>query len=471
MGRVLVVDDEPGIRDVLEVLLQNQGHAVSTAAEVAGARVALEAQPFDLVITDLRLSPTESGLEVLEMARRQPEPAEVIVMTAFGTREKAQRAVARGAAFYLEKGPHLAADIEVLVRQAVVKRQLEAENAGLRRALLDSTGRTGMIGRSEPFREVLDLVERMAQLRTTVLVYGESGTGKERVARALHEASPWADGPFVALNCGALPSNLIESELFGHVKGAFTGAEERRAGAFESARGGTLFLDEIGELPLPLQPNLLRVLQEQRVRPVGAMDEVDVSDVRVVAASNRDLEREVAEGRFREDLFFRLNVVQIDLPPLRERPEDIRVLAEHFLRKYARAHGRQMDAIDPSALDILSRFRFPGNVRQLENVIERGVALARGERLTVAELPRSIIDAGEETQPRAPAGPASMPPGGIDLEKMLDDVELEWIERALAEADGVKTRAAELLGLSFRQFRYKLSKHRRRGASKGEASA
>ena len=464
MGRILVVDDEQGIRDALEVLLGAKGHIVDTAYDLSGAGDALKAQPYDLVITDLRLSPEGGGIDVLELAKKYEDPPEVIVMTAFGTRELAQQAVAKGAAFYLEKGPHLATDVAVLAQQAVNKRQLEIENAVLRRTLLDSTGRTGIVGRSEAFLEVIDLVERLAPLKTTVLVCGESGTGKERVARALHECAAWSDGPFVPLNCGALPSSLIESELFGYEKGAFTGADEAKKGVFEAARGGTLFLDEVGEIPLALQPNLLRVLQERSVRRLGSTSEISIADARVVAATNRDLEAEIADGRFREDLYFRLNVVQIDIPPLRERSEDIRALAEYFLQKFARAHGRPVHSIDPEAFELLMQFRYPGNVRQLENIIERGVALARGESLTKMELPKALREAGPEVPPIESVVQA-FPPTGVDLEKMVDAFELEWIERALEASGGVKTHAAELLGLSFRQFRYKLSKHRRNASS------
>lgn len=468
MGRVLVVDDEPGIRDVLQVLLDGKGHVVDVAANVEEASEALQQQPYDLVITDLRLSPQGGGgLEVLSLARDRSEPPEVIVMTAYGTRERAQQAIANGAAFYIEKGPHLASDVEVLARQAVTKRQLEEENASLRRSLVGATGRAGMIGRSEAFSEVIDLVERISPLRTTVLLCGESGTGKERIARALHEGAPWCGGPFIPLNCGAIPESLIESELFGYVKGAFTGADDDKLGVFEAARGGTLFLDEVGEMPLALQPKLLRVLQEHSLRRVGSSEEISVSDVRVVAASNRDLEAEVADGRFREDLYFRLNVVQVDLPPLRERPEDITVLAEHFLQKYSRAHGRRVTSIDPDALECLTRFRFPGNVRQLENAIERGVALSKGERLAREALPKAIREAPppeatEVVQAATSSDGRSFPEGGVDLEEVLDAFEVDWIERALEYSGGVKTRAAEVLGLSFRQFRYKLAKHRRR---------
>lgn len=461
MGRVLVVDDERSIRDALEILLESRGHRVDVAETVEDACAAISGQPYDLVVTDLRLSPKadSGGLDILKHARDQKEAPEIIIMTAFGTRERAQTAVAEGAAFYIEKGPHLATNVDVLANQAITKRQLEVENAVLRRTLLEGSGKTGMVGKSEAFRDVLDLIERLASIKTTVLVFGESGTGKERVARSLHDLSPWKEGPFVPLNCGALPASLIESELFGHVKGAFTGADETKKGVFEAAQGGTLFLDEVGEIPLALQPNLLRVLQERKVRPVGAHEEMKVDNVRVVAATNRDLEAEVANGRFREDLFFRLNVVQIDIPPLRERADDIVMLAEYFLDKFAKVHGRPIKSIAPEAMSCLTRFRYPGNVRQLENIIERGVALARGDSLTVQELPKTIREKEESVD--LPVQEESFPLSGVNLEKMVDKFELSWIERALDAAGGVKTHAAELLGLSFRQFRYKLSKHRK----------
>ncbi|MBX2811186.1 MAG: sigma-54 dependent transcriptional regulator [Myxococcales bacterium] len=462
MGRVLIVDDERGIREALELLLEGRGHHIHLAHDVESARVALFAQSYDLVITDLRLSPDgPSGMDVLRISRDLPDPPEVIVMTAYGTREHAQQVIAQGAVFYIEKGPHLATDVDVLAHQAITKRQLALENAELRRTLLKTTHRSGMVGKSEAFTEMLDLLERLAPLRTTVLICGESGTGKERVARALHEGASWSDGPFVPLNCGALPSSIIESELFGYTKGAFTGAESPKVGVFEASRGGTLFLDEIGEIPLELQSSLLRVLQERKVRRLGSAEELSVEDVRVVVATNRNLEADVADGKFREDLFFRLNVVQVDLPPLRERPEDIVLLAEHFLEKFARAHERPVTSIAPAAMDCLTRFRYPGNVRQLENIVERGVALAKGDCLSVAELPKRVREVEVSVDLPMIEELSEFPKSGVDLEKMLDRFELSWIERALMASGGVKTHAAELLGLSFRQFRYKLSKHRR----------
>lgn len=466
MGRVLVVDDEQSLRDVLEVIISSKGHRVFTARSVDEARKIVGAEDLDLVITDLRLEPRGDGIDVVRASRERPQPPEVIVMTAFGTREKALEAQKVGALFYLEKGPHLATDIGVLVDHAIEKRKLQIENESLRQVLVGRFRLEGIVGKSPAMKEVFDLVERVAPTKANVLLSGESGTGKERIARAIHFHSERRDGPFVPLNCGAVPENLIESELFGHVKGAFTGAETAKTGLFEAARGGTIFLDEIGELPMSLQPKLLRVLQERMIKPVGAVSELAV-DARVVAATNKDLEAEVRAGRFREDLFFRLNVLQIDLPPLRSRREDIPLLAQTFLERYSKEYHRQVSSIDPEAMGKLLAFRYPGNVRQLENIIERGVALATGKVLTVAQLPREVV--ADDSMPRRSAPPpdasGTFPDEGIDLERTVESYEYSLIRQALEKAGGVKTRAAELLGVSFRQFRYKLAKY---GGKEGE---
>jgi two-component system response regulator PilR (NtrC family) len=458
MGRVLVVDDEPGLRTALEAIVADLGHEVRTVGRLGDAVDALERDFFDLVITDLRLSATEDGMDVVRHARARPSSPEVIVMTAYGTREKAQSAVALGAAFYLEKGPHLATDIAVLIEQAITKRQLEAENERLRRELFQQQSVEGLVGRSAAMREVLDVVERVGGLKVTVLITGESGTGKERIARALHRLGPEPDRPFVPVNCGAIPENLIESELFGHIEGAFTGADGDREGLFQAARGGTIFLDEVGELPLSLQPKLLRVLQERKVKRLGATSEEDV-DVRVVTATNRDLEVEAEAGRFREDLFFRLNVVQIDVPPLRQRREDIPLLTQYFVQHYAREYDRQARQVTSEAMARLLEFSFPGNVRQLQNVIERAVALSRGAEIAVEDLPREIRQSESgPTRVFTVRDDSDFPVEGVDFERLVADFEYNLIQKALDRAGGVKTKAAELLGLSFRQFRYKVSK-------------
>jgi two-component system response regulator PilR (NtrC family) len=461
VGRVLVVDDERSLRDVLEVLITSKGHVVHTADSVPRARAALASTDYDLVVTDLRLDPGGDGMDVVRAARSKADAPEVIVMTAYGTRDKALQAHELGALFYLEKGPHLATDMSVLVAHAIGKRTVEIENAALKRQLRSRSSLDGIVGKSPAMREVFELVGRIAPTRANVLIVGESGTGKERIARSIHFVSEQKDGPFVPLNCGAIPENLIESELFGHKRGAFTGADADKVGLFEAARGGTIFLDEIGELPLALQPKLLRVLQERKVKPVGAVAEIEF-DARVIAATNRDLEAEVKAGRFREDLYFRLNVLQLDLPPLRERVEDIPLLAHTFLEKYSKEYRRPVERIDPAAMERLLAFRFPGNVRQLENIIERAVALASGDTLGEGHLPKALQDTTSgDLPPRAAVVPpdSPFPEEGIDLDAAVEDFEWALIARAMERASGVKTRAAELLGLSFRQFRYKLAKH------------
>ncbi|MCC7380238.1 MAG: sigma-54-dependent Fis family transcriptional regulator [Deltaproteobacteria bacterium] len=460
MGRVLVVDDEQSLRDVLEVLISSKGHGVRTAASVEEARRIVADEDFDLVITDLRLEPQHDGIEIVRAARAKLDPPEVILMTAFGTREKALEAQQAGALFFVEKGPHLATDMAVLVDHAIEKRKLQVENVTLRRVIQGRFRLEGIVGKSPAMKEVFDLVERIAPTKANVLISGESGTGKERIARAIHSHSEQAKGPFVPINCGAVPENLIESELFGHVKGAFTGADTNKQGLFEAATGGTIFLDEIGELPLALQPKLLRVLQERKIKPVGAVAEIDV-DARVVAATNRDLEAEVRAARFREDLFFRLNVLQIDIPPLRNRVEDVPVLVQTFLERYSKEYKRPVASIEPEAMERLLAFHYPGNVRQLENIIERGVALATGPTLTLAQLPREVLAVEEGRQRPAVAvdSAAPFPEEGVDLERLLENIEYRLIRQALDRAQGVKTKAAELLSLSFRQFRYKLAKY------------
>lgn len=458
MGRALIVDDEPGIRAALAAIVGELGHRVHSAGDLSTALSELDREHFDLVITDLRLSPTEDGMDVVRHARAKEVPPEVIVMTAYGTREKAQAAIALGASFYLEKSPHLATDVRVLVQQAITKRQLQFENEQLRRELFQRQSVGGIIGRSPAMKELLDVVERVGPIKVTVLITGESGTGKERIARALHGLGPGSEQPFVPVNCGAIPENLIESELFGHVAGAFTGADLDREGLFQAARGGTIFLDEVGELPLALQPKLLRALQERKVKRVGATKEEDV-DVRIVAATNRDLEADAEAGRFREDLFFRLNVVQLDVPPLRQRREDIPLLAQHFVGYYAREYDRPARRVTPEALARLVEFSFPGNVRQLQNIIERAVALARDADITLEDLPKEIRSS--EAQPSrvfSVKDEAEFPEEGVDFERLVLDFEHKLIDKALERAGGVKTKAAELLGLSFRQFRYKVSK-------------
>jgi two-component system, NtrC family, response regulator PilR len=450
MARLLVVDDKHAMREMLELRLGRQGHAVQVAPDVAAAQAALAQSEFDLVITDLRMGRGADGLDVVRSVRSRTPPAEVILMTAFGSDDLRRQALELGAYGYVEKSPNLASELEALVKAALGKHRLAVDNLLLREQLAGRGRFEQMVGRGPAMQAVFSVIEKVAAARTTVLITGESGVGKELVARAVHQRSPRSAQPFVPVNCGAIPEGLIESELFGHARGAFTGAGSAREGLFQSAQGGTLFLDEIAELPAGLQVKLLRVLQERRVRPVGDTADFEI-DVRLVAATNRDLESEMRAGRFREDLFYRLNVVRIRVPPLRERREDVIPLAEHFLKGFAAEHGRVELTLTAEAKRRLDQYGFPGNVRELENLIERAVALASGSEITVDALPATLRD----PLPLAPEGPL---PEGFSLDAHLEAIERRLIDRALADAHGVKKDAAARLGLTFRQFRHRVKK-------------
>lgn len=448
-ARILVCDDEAGLREMLQILLRREGYEVDLVDGVHAARDQLgSADPYDAVITDLAM-PDGSGMEVLDAVRARAADTQTLMITAYATTEQAVEAMRKGAYDYVQK-PFKNHELLATLEKALEKRAIVAENETLRQQVKSRWTEGQLIGKSATMQGLRDLVKRVAGSPTSVLITGESGTGKEMVARALHFQSPRAESPFVVLNCGAVPENLIESELFGHVKGAFTGATSTKEGLFRAADGGTLFLDEVGELPPPLQVKLLRVLQDRTVRPVGGSDEVEV-DVRVLAATNRDVEAEVEVGTFREDLFYRLNVIRIDVPPLRERPEDIPVLAEYFLRKHAALQGRRLE-LSPEAMRWLAQQPFNGNVRELENTIERGVTLAAGTTITREDL-------GDSHPSKRKAALSQIPEGRFDLDDYLTQVERELLLRALDQAGGVRKKAAELLGMSFRQFRYRLAKH------------
>ncbi len=448
--RVLVCDDERALREMLAVLLRRSGYDATFASGVAAAKKCLgEAPAFDAVLTDL-LMPDGTGIDVLEAAKARHEGTQVVLFTAYATTERAVEAMRKGAYDYLEK-PFRNAVLLATLEKAVEKRRILEENSALRQRLEGGSGKR-LVGVSAAMVRLRDLIARAANARTSVLITGESGTGKELVARALHDQSDRCDAPFVVVNCGALPENLMESELFGHEKGAFTGAAAKKEGLFRAAEGGTLFLDEVGELPLSLQVKLLRVLQERKVRPVGGAHEIDVA-VRVVAATNRDLEEEVQTGTFREDLFYRLNVIRLELPALRERPEDIRPLAEHLLAKHNALQGRSL-VFDDDSLSWLTRQRFSGNVRELENRIERAVALAAQDHIEVEDL-------GGGTRVTGDMRLSALPEihEGFDLDAHLGGIERAILLQALAKNDGVRKRAAKYLGMTFRSFRYRLAKY------------
>ena len=459
MARLLVVDDEQSMRVMLEARLTKAGHAVDLASDIPGVERALGASEFDVVITDLRMRTGGDGLDVVRKVKAAQPEVEVILMTAFGSDDVRRQALELGAYGYVDKSPTLASELIALVKAAVHKRELArrgrllAEDNELLREQLSARGRfESMVARSDAMHKVFDVVEKVATARTTVLITGESGVGKELVARAVHARSTRSESPFVPVNCGAIPEGLIESELFGHAKGAFTGAQGAKHGLFQAAQDGTLFLDEIGELPLNLQVKLLRAVQERRIRPVGDPNDVEV-DVRLVAATNRDLAAEVRAGRFREDLYYRLNVVEIRVPALRERREDVLPLADHFLRRFAAEHSRAVPRLSADAKRRLSEYWFPGNVRELENLIERAVALSSGDEVTVDALPAILRGSGAHAL--SPGGPL---PAGFSLEEYVAQIERELIDRALTETGGVKKDAATRLGLTFRQFRHRVKK-------------
>ncbi len=443
--RVLVIDDEAGLRHTLLLILRDEGYQVVVAEDgEAGLRLALAEAP-DLVLCDVRM-PRLGGLEFLERYQEAGGTALVVMMSAYGTLDAAVAAMRKGAYDYISK-PFNADEVILTLRKAEEREQLRREVARLRKVVGEVQGFEGVVGESAAMREVMDLAARVAPFPSTVLLTGESGSGKEAVARAVHRASPRNGKAFVAVNCGAIPENLLESELFGHERGAFTGADRAREGLFEEADGGTLFLDEIGELTLPLQVKLLRVLQERQIRRVGGTGEKPV-DVRVLAATARDLVDEVREGRFREDLFYRINVVQILVPPLRTRPEDVPPLAEHFMRLHARRLGVEAPPLSRELVPVLAAYTWPGNVRELENVIERALVLSGGN-VGVEHLPPHV---------RSGRHPFQVPDddGDLSVKRRLPALEKSLIVRALERSRGNRTKAAELLDLSVRALSYKI---------------
>ena len=458
MGRVLVVDDEASMRQFLAICLRRAGHEVAIAESAAKALEVLATAPADIVVTDLRMPGSLDGLGLLREVKARALATEVILVTAFATADTALAAMKQGAYDYLIK-PFKVDEINAVIGRALEKRALVAENAALRDQVAGRVRMAQLLGKSKAMQNVFELIGKIHSARTNVLITGESGTGKELVARALHTEGNRAAGRFIAVNCGAIPDELMESELFGHARGSFTGAVADRAGLFREADGGTLFLDEIGELSLGLQVKLLRALQEKKVKPVGASHEIDV-DARVVAATNRELEEEVARGGFRQDLYYRLNVIEVRIPPLRHRREDVPLLVEHFLRRHGKDANRPGLTVTPAALKRLEEYDFPGNVRELENVIERAVALAGSDEIGVEDLPRL-----RATGTRAAETHVELPDDGVDLDRLVADYERAWVGKALERAGGVRKRAAGLLGISFRSMRYRLAKL---GLEKGE---
>jgi two-component system, NtrC family, response regulator AtoC len=446
MTRVLVVDDEENLRLVLRTVLGRAGYAVESAASAEEALEKLEVFEPEFVLADVRM-PGMSGIELCALLRERHHPATVLVMSAFGSVDLALEAIKAGAYDYVSK-PFQKDEVLLALKKAEERERLRRENRELREAIRETRRYGRMIGQSEALAKVFATLRKVARYDTTVLIEGESGTGKELVARALHEEGSRAAGRFVAINCGAIPGALLESELFGHKKGAFTDAHADRRGLFEEADGGTLFLDEIGELPLPLQVKLLRVLQEGTVRPLGARTDLKV-DVRVVAATVRRLEEEVAAGRFRDDLFYRLNVLPIRVPPLRERKEDVPLLVEHFIERCNTRLGTQVRSVSPKAMRALMAYAYPGNVRELENLVERSVVLAEGSSLEVEDLPEHLTKRPSPIE-------RTLESDELSIKKASRVVEETLIRRALEKTGGNRTHAAQLLEISHRALLYKI---------------
>jgi two-component system response regulator PilR (NtrC family) len=458
VGNVLVVDDERSICELLEIALRKDGHKVETVQSGDNAKRKVNAALFDVIVTDIKM-PNTNGIEVLRYAHNVSPDTAVVLITAVEDLESVVQAVKAGGAFdYIRKGPALVEDVKFAIGKAMDKLALRRQNLAFKRDAASRNSLDNLVGVSPTIEKLKQTIRTIAPTSSTVLIHGESGTGKELVARAVHACSTRAGLPFLPANCGAFTETLLESELFGYLMGSFTGANQNRRGLFEEANGGTVFLDEISEMSIAMQVKLLRVLQENTVRPLGSAAETAV-DVRVIAATNRDLERTTAEGNFREDLYYRLSVIPIQVPPLRERREDIPMLANHFLKKYAPEAGKSILRIAPDSLRMLAGYDWPGNVRQLENTIERAVALCSGNELQV-ELP---VERGRARAAAAGAGGAAatvpIPPEGIDMEGYVADLERALIQSALRQCHGVQTRAAEMLKLSYRSFRHLLKKY------------
>jgi len=452
LDRILIVDDEKGMRDLLSIMLKNEGYKVDAAESATRARDLISRGTYDLVISDIAM-PDGSGVDVLRTAREIQPDCIVILITAYASTESAIEALKLGAYDYIIK-PFDVEELRIVLKNALEKRQLERENTLLKRELKETSRFDDLVGESSAMEQVKALLDRVAPTNSTVLIWGESGTGKELAARAIHGRSPRRAKQFVSINCGALPDELLESELFGHVKGSFTGAVATKKGLFEVADGGTIFLDEIGDTSAAMQIKLLRVLQERQIRRVGGTEQLEV-DVRIITATNQDLETMVREKRFREDLYYRINVIAVQMPPLREKREDIPFLANHFLAKYNKIMGKKIREISPEAMRHLTEYGWPGNVRELENVIERAVALEGTERILPASFNREVASRADSGQ----GLPVVLTDGGIDLETQLEQLRERLMSEALARTHGVQTRAAELLGMSFRSFRYFAKKY------------
>ena len=458
LPHILVVDDEKSICELLEITFRKEGHRVEVANSVEAAKRKLESQIFDIIISDIRM-PGEDGVSFLKFAKEIAPDSFFVLMTALPALDTAIAALNSGADRYVIKDHNHIDQLRRAVQEVSESLRWKKEAGYLRRELRRLTGLDNIIGQSPKMRAIFDLIQTVAPQSSRVLITGESGTGKELVARAIHENSLRAQAPFITINCGAFPETLLESELFGYMKGSFTGANENRQGLFQAAHGGTLFMDEIGNMSLTMQVKLYRVLQEGKVRPIGSTEESDV-DVRIIAATNKDFEKEIAEGHFREDLYYRLSVIPIHVPALRERREDIPLLARHFLERFRKIMEKPIEGISPEAMSKLEAYDWPGNVRELENTMERAVALEAGKEVSARVLPDRILGYGGASSSGAAASQGvEIPDEGVDFEKVVATTERLYLQAALEKAGGVRTRASEFLGITYRSFRHYAKKH------------
>jgi len=453
-SRILVVDDEDSIREFLEIMLKKENYEVTTAEDGLKAKEILAKKSFDMVISDMQM-PNMTGIELLKHVKESYPDIVFMIITAFGTTESAVDAMKMGAYDYVTK-PFKIDEVRLNIANALRSKNLETEVRILKKELVKEYSFQNMIGNSPAMHSIFDLIKRVSQAPTNVLITGESGTGKEVVAKAIHYNGPLKDKPFVTINCGAIPENLMESEMFGHKKGSFTGAITDKVGLFEVADNGTLFLDEVGELPLTIQVKLLRAIQERIIRRVGATEDMKV-EVRIIAATNRNLEEMVAKGTFRQDLFYRLNVINIKTPALRERQDDIPLLANHFLAKYNEKLNKSIASISTEAMNILKGYSYPGNVRELENMIERTVALESGSTILPESLPPMVNTPSGRKM--ASSNEIEIGDSGLDLDKVMGQIEKELLIKAIHTAGGVKKKAAKLLNISFRSMRYRVEKY------------
>ncbi len=450
MNKILVADDEVSMIEMLEIMLAQEGYSIVSAGSTEEAIALLDKEDIDLIISDIKI-PEKGGISILRASMQKDRSRPVIMITAHASADTAVEAMKIGAYDYITK-PFNVDEIKIIIRNALERRSLILENVILKNQLKQKTAPWEMIGRSAATVAVKEVISRVAESNSTVLISGESGTGKELVAKAVHHQSVRYDKPFLSINCGAIPEQLLESELFGYKKGSFTGAAADKIGLLEAAKGGSFFLDEIGEMPPQLQVKLLRAIQEKEIRPVGDVKDIKL-DVRFIAATNINLEEAVKAGTFREDLYYRLNVIHIEISPLRERKEDIPILSKHFLDKHNALNNKVLKGFTPEAMKIMEDYHWRGNVRELENVIERAVVLEISKWISPESLPRHI------RFPSFDSMPMQIPAGGLDLEKRIEEIERKMIKSALEQCSGSKRKAAKLLNMNLRSFRYKVSKY------------